>query len=281
VANHVPYPSLDELKHQLIARGLLMPSDQIETGTTSDFLWNLGGQDRSQILYYTEKDITPFEMHPYRKIIEIGKDGLEEVWKYRQGAFIFKDFKDVPSKSNQPYYLNVPTLKAFFPLVSDNRGFDLDKGEWYPIAKYASRLIASGELLLEPSSLTWDLDSGPAPFKRRFTFNRMDGIHEGQLFLNLKDAKGKRHLSFEWAPEYVSYPRPEALSARPVLEISLNYFHGKTKSSQQYYSQGLKKEVINLDDPDLKGVDLKFLNLPTEGIKVYEFKLVADDFSNN
>ena len=280
VAIRVPYPSLDDLKFKLSSLGLLARSDHLETGATSDFLWTLKGQDRSQILYYTESYAFPFEMHPNRKIIEVSKGTLEDAWKFRQGAYVFKDFKDIPAKSNLPYYLSAPILRAFFPLAKDRKTFNLDEAEWFPVAKYASLLSASRELRNDASSLIWESDSGSAPYKRRFTLKPINGNNEVKLSVALGNAVGKRRITFEWAPDLSNVFLLKGEGETPRVRIFLNYLHKRTVSYEESFRAGLKMETINLDDPALKSVGFTFLHVPIEGIKVYEFNLVADNFLN-
>jgi len=272
----VPYPlfALESFKQIYTTKGYITSADEVYTGTTSDFIWNFRGQDRSQILYYSQSKIAPFEMHPFRRIIEFPFQLDENQWRYRQGIFILRQMKDLPPVSNLAYYVNETMVRGFVPLSLDKKSFDLDQVQWFPLAQYASRLAMSGDLQFDPSLLQWNGDSGSFPYKRRFLLKPSPLTHEAKLSLKLTHSSGKRILKWGWMVE-------SALPKATQVQLEL-WVHQKNKKnatspkvSQARMGQ-IVSEELKLDNSDIERVDLRFVHVPPEGIRIYEFNLVVD-----
>jgi len=278
MSREMPYPSLEPFRKKYSANGYLTPVDEVYTGAASDFIWNLQGQDRTQILYYSQTKTFPFEMHPSRRIIEFPVQLDENQWRYRQGIYVLRDIKDLPPISNLAYYVNETIVRGFVPLSEDKSSFDLDHTIWFPISKYASRLAASGELKYDPTYLKWNGDSGPLPFKRRFLLKPSQTNHSVRLSLDVTHGRGNRFLKFDWLPESNSSNH----SVEPVLlQIQIHRFNAKSDPIppvNHTQSEKVGNEKIDLNDSSIKSVDLQFNNVPPDGIHVYEFNLIADQF---
>jgi hypothetical protein len=127
----------------------------VMTGGGSLFLFNLQGQERSQMVVYQQQNAAPFTMGNRYLFVEMPQQFPYCHWDGKQGAFVLRRFDDSQNASNLPYYTTVPAVRAFAPLTRDGSGYDVGRAVVFPLVKYASQLDRAGELVCRRGSLTW------------------------------------------------------------------------------------------------------------------------------
>jgi hypothetical protein len=146
----------------------------LASGTSSGFLWNLPGQERAVMLLYQQDLVRPVYLAPRWFHAEAPCHLSPSEWMNRQGAWLIRSFPDAAPAHNLPYYINFPAIQAFVPLTADGTAFDTASIVVFPIAKYASQLVASGELAFVGLRPEWSMNSGTEQFPRRLAV-RDDG----------------------------------------------------------------------------------------------------------
>lgn len=271
-------------------------SDVIFTGTVSPFIWNLSGQKRSQVMIYAQNNTQPVSMGPNRIFVEIPQHLNSGEWIGKQGAFIIRNIPDGHNKSNLPYYLTVPVLRAFIPLASDHRSFALSKTTWFPLVKNASQLETNNELKAPKTKITWALDSGNAHFKRRFFMTpqhaELTSTSNGvELVLDTTTILGPSVLSFSYAIDDVSalkHPRTQqGLYDIKIFAISQEFEDSVTtllldqNSVPRVGKSDTMKNIIISIPNNTKAIRLVFNNLvENTGVWVYEFNLSVADLEH-
>jgi hypothetical protein len=263
--------------------------DVLFTGAASSFIWNMPGQKRSQALMHPQPLAAPYTMGGGRWVIMDFPQHLRtEDWSRRQGAFIVRRVPDSQNnRTNLPYYLTGPAVRAFVPLTADKSGYDLGQAVWFPLVKYASQLDAAGELRCGAGAIQWFLDSGKAPFQRRLLL-RPAGTAAApgrvSLTVDLSHAVGARKLSFGYQWLF------EAGQAGGPLGVQV----GVNRTGTWWTEERLRRSVpvaeaaaaehpfpveLDLSDPSLASVELTFDGLPPgASVWIYELNLEADDF---
>jgi len=268
--------------------------DIIFTGTISPFVWNLAGQKRAQIMVYAQSRVYPSLKNPQRLILDVPKHLNTSDWAGRQGAFIVHNSLDEHNKSNLPYYLTVPALRAFVPLASNKQAFDLSKAHWLPLVKNATQLETSGELKARSSQITWSLNSGDTPFQRRFFVTpkhaKPSVSSKVRLYLDTSTALGSTTLSFSYAlgeiPEIPSnktrqdnYQIIISTVGNPSMEP--NILLSANIVSPSGNQEPLRKVNVSIPQ-DIKAIEITFNHLGANtGVWIYEFNLSLANFSRD
>ena len=258
-------------------------SDIIFTGTVSPFVWNLPGQNRTQIMVYAQNKRSPLSMGPNRVFVEVPKSLQANKWIGKQGAFIIRNIPDKHNQSNLPYYLTVPALQAFIPLASDGRSFALSKAIWFPLVKNATQLETSGELKTPGTDVTWAMDSGDARFQRRFFMvpHQTDpGVNSVELILEIPPKYRKANLIFSYAINDIKAQRQKGLydvkisiidkaSHEPIQTL----MEAQNLIPRVGQTDSIKNVVISVPS-NTNTINVVFNNLAKNtGIWIYEFNL--------
>lgn len=308
-----PYPSLSPIKvayQHLTGNKLYSASDKYEeitpvasstpttpdiifTGTVSPFIWDLSGQKRAQIMVYAQNNVYPFKVTPSRIILEVPQHLKMADWEGKQGAFIIRYIPDEHNKSNLPYYLTVPALRAFIPLASNKDSFALSKISWFPLVKNATQLETSGELKAQSSKIIWALNSGEEHFKRRFFLKSSPKerlvFNKAKLYLDTSTAHGPTTLSFFYSlgdlPEKQSTKTTQGYYTVTIATVSKSTSSKPKvlKSATNLISHLGKEEPrrkITISIPEnTKAVEISFNHIAAgKGVWIYEFNLSVADF---
>jgi 4-amino-4-deoxy-L-arabinose transferase-like glycosyltransferase len=260
--------------------------DVVLTGTGSGFVWNLPGQERSQMRLYHQDKAAPFTMGPWSLMVELPRHFPAGYWEKKQGAFILRRLDESQTTGPAPCHTSVPTVRVFVPLTPDRSGYDLGAAVVFPLVKYASQLHKVGELVCTQGALTWANDSGNEPDKRRFLLgpDRKGGAGTTvRLRVDTARACGRTRLRFayDWkrdaaagaaAPESGILVRVRAERPSPGAEELLCRTEEATAG---------RLHVVDLDltGRDASSVEIEFANLPRgAAVWLYELNLQADDF---
>lgn len=270
--------------------------EMVFTGTVSPFIWNMPGQERSQMMVFTQKTVHPYTMGPSRIFLDVPQRLNAAQWVGKQGAFIISNIPDEHNKSHQPYYLTLPALRAFVPLASNEDNFAISKTTWFPLVKNATQLETSGELNISSSKVIWGLDSGTSPFQRRFFMvpRQLKNLTYGKitLHLDISAAHGPTTLSFSYTLDNTlekSPPQPTQQTYYDIListesNASMDSRHLLLSSNNPIPLPGTidNQRNINVSIPNnTTTVEIIFNHLTVgTGIWMYEFNLTAADFMN-
>ena len=292
----VAYPRLDGLATLGVAGGAKQIRDLNELRTTintysgerllttamsSGFIFALPGQQRTILLLYQQDRVSPVDMSPRRFDVEVSHHLNESAWMNRQGAWLVRSFPDTAQLSNLPYYLEASALQAFVPLSRDGHSYDLSRAEIFPLAKSATQLVASGELVLHGPQPEWSLNSGTQRYPRRFALHTTAATGpKDEFFLNLVYARGSRTLRFgvQLESSAAGPPRTEPVSLRLM---------GRRNAKETTLWQGALQpadsgpaQIEATADSDVAGFHLVAEHLlPTDTLWFYELVLTADDFT--
>lgn len=252
----------------------------ITTAMSSGFLWNLPDQRRCLLLIYQQENVLPIEMHPRRMDLEVPQHLEEKEWQERQGLWLIRSFPDLEPKSHMPYYRQQPAIQAFLPLSQDRKTFDLSRLSIFPIVKYASQLVASGELIFHGRQPNWVIDSGKLQYPRRFSLGPADPVSAAlELELNLYHARGPKQLRF--GIQLISTNTGPSQELSPTLTLLLN--DGQKDSFLTQNTLNPKNGSISWFDVPIsenaKSVTIKMNGLhSTDVLWFYEWNLKAEDF---
>jgi hypothetical protein len=270
--------------------GAVDSGDVILTGGGSMFVFNLPGQDRSQMVIYQQENASPFRMGNRYLFVETPRHFPYGQWDRKQGAFILRRLEDSQNTSHLPYYTTVPAVRAFVPLTRDKSAYDVDHAVVFPLVKNASQLDRSGELVCRQGSLTWLNDSGTEPYKRRFLLSpeKKDAKEQAQGTVRLEvdptRARGRTRLSFAYGWKLDEVARPPAPEDRVRVRVRAVRASGGEGEELVARSESVQAGPPRSIDLDLAGhsatsVEIRFENLPRgAGVWLYEFNLQADDF---
>lgn len=262
-------------------------SDIVFTGTTTSFIWKLAGQKRTQLMVFAQNYASPNTMGPGHQFIEVPQRLQSTDWVDKKGAFIIHNEPDDHNNSNLPYYLTVPGLRAFIPLSQNQQRFEWEAAVWFPLVKNATQLETSKELKATNAIINWALDSGKAPFKRRFFLaptSETSVQNPMKLYIDTSAAEGDTTLQFAYTigeKENVQLPQAIAynLNVTGVKEnIRDMLFSIENKLPNQRNFNALNKVNISVP-PGTKTLEITFDNLfGNRGVWIYEFNLSAADF---
>lgn len=293
--NYIPmqsYPSLVSVKNLFRQYSGSMPSEVrinkgglatniqpdnksqtwIFTGAASPFIWNLPGQQRSQLLVHTQAHIHPFTMGPGYVILEIPQHINANDWSNVQGAFIVQATIDHHNTSNLPYYLTVPAIRGFIPLTADKQNYDLNKVRWFSLSKNATQLESEGALKFINSQITWAQDSGVEKYQRRFFLTPRSSDH---LTLRLSiTPQQKLIFSYSWG----AIPGKDVdVQGQYEMKVSVRKSGGQfqTVMMQQHRYEDRHSDLHSVEftvPAQAKTVEISFNHLmPDTGIWIYEF----------
>jgi 4-amino-4-deoxy-L-arabinose transferase-like glycosyltransferase len=262
--------------------------DVLFTGAASSFIWNMPGQKRSQALMHPQPLAAPYTMGAKWVIVDFPRHLRTEDWSRRQGAFIVRRVPDSQNnRTNLPYYLTGPAVRAFVPLTADKSGYDLGQAVWFPLVKYASQLDAAGELRCGPGAIQWCFDSGKAPFQRRLLL-RPAGTAAAPgrvtLTVDLAHAAGARRLSFGYQWLFEAGQAGGPLGVHVSVNRTGTWWPEERLGRRVPVTEAVAAEhpfpvELDLSDPSLASVELTFDGLPPgASVWIYELNLEADDF---
>lgn len=263
--------------------------DLVFTGTTSPFIWNMPDQQRAQIMVHTQEHISPYTMGPGFVILELPSHVAANDWDGVQGVFFIRNFPNRHNGSNQPYYYTSPSVRAFVPLASNKKSYDITKIRWFPLVKNAAQLETSGELQFKDAKITWADSSGSVPYQRRFFVDpKVKGNSSGtvELLVDVSKARQPAELSFSYAASDEPAVTHKGMGKYDMTVVSIG------NNSKQFQAKidhalipaagtdaSLKKIVIPIK-PGIKTVKISFKKLlHGTGVWIYEFNLSAADFT--
>lgn len=249
--------------------------DILFTGEVSPFIWQLSGQDREELMVYFQNQVSPLTMGPNSQIIDISANDNIKKLVNKQGAFIIRDYKDNHNKSNLAYYLTNPELIAFVPLAKDKNTFDLANVIWFNAHQNATQLDSGHMLLTENARVTWAMDSGAMPFKRRFFVEPKLG-HNAILKLPLSKEAVFNQLNFAYTLEKA--PNSNAIIP-PYFDMQIysfnqkNYRHLLLSNREATTDSSLRTVTLPIDK-NMHSIEIVFNHLTKgTGIWIYEFNL--------
>ena len=270
-----PLPGLTPLHAAL---NLHTAAPLLTRAMSSGFIWNMPGQQRSMLLLYQQDDVQPIQMSPRNIYVEISRQVPERAWMNRQGAWLLRSFPNTAQTSNLPFYFEVPAVQAFVPLAQDGRSYDVSQAVIFPLAKSATQLVASGELVVRGSTPEWSTNSGTQKFPRRFALRVHHADQIVELLVNLSRARGHPSLRFgvqlEAAPGTPPRPSPVLAYLAPATRPGATLWESNLDSAA---TGPLWVEPAALDPAELT---LTIENLlPTDTLWFYELVMTADDFT--
>lgn len=236
----------------------------LTTGSTTNFIWNLDGQERSKLELALQSNIFPFDFEP-RIFVDFPQRLEEDAWSRKAGAWLLRRLDDEPPISNLPWYIEDVAIRAFIPLERDGSGYDLARARWFRLPKYASQLYRSKQLSVEAARLEFSPTSGERHYPRRFSLRR-DG-ETPAMVIDASLALGRRDLSFAWeAPARRITVRVQGYDASGRLQLE--------RSVDASVSQ------VKLDlNSDVQKIRVEFTGLaPQDTVWIYELNLTADDW---
>ncbi|HEY9712537.1 MAG TPA: hypothetical protein V6C72_03645, partial [Chroococcales cyanobacterium] len=252
--------------------------DYLVTGAGTEFIWNLKGQQRTTLAIYEQRSVVPFRMHPDRIIVDVPEVAERNYWQWRQGLFVIRAIPTSLTKTDLPYYVDRVVVRAFIPLTADKMGYDLDQAKWFPIAKYATDLLAGDELhVVRGSVIGYDESPGLIPFQRHFL---LAGDAQGTAEIRVNASHARGDVKFSYGANLNLTPDQGRSGVEPVV-MELN--GGPQKVNARLSGPQLFKFQVALQaDEDRntppRTIDLRFENLPHGGVWLYELMLQADDF---
>ena len=253
----------------------------LTTAATTDFMWNLEGQQRTKVSVALQTEVFPFEFQP-RLFVDFPKQLREQEWTRRQGAWLLRRFADEPPVSGFPWYFTDTAVRAFIPLTQTGAGFDVTKVQWFQLPKYASQLYHAKQLEVRGAKLQFAGNSGTLQYPRRFAL-RADTAADTpapSISINVSKAVGGRDLTFGWQFELAPGDLPRRLA------MELQGFEGARKVSDELRETlaasalpPLQTMSLSLNKPVSDRVQIQFTGLkPGETIWIYELNVVADDW---
>jgi hypothetical protein len=245
---------------------------------SSGFVWNLPGQQRSMLLLYQQDYVRPVHMSPRQFYVEIPQQLPAADWMNRQGAWVIRSFPNTAQNSNLPYYFEMPAVQAFIPLAPDGKSFAVAQTVRFPLAKSATQLVASGELVINGGTPAWAMNSGAQKFPRRFALQAVKADEALELLLDLSRARGKKTFRFGVMLESTG---DEVARAVPVhLRLTASDPADPTTLWESDLAPGGTPLPVNPVLPEAKRLRLSALHvLPTDTLWFYELVMTADDFT--
>lgn len=257
----------------------------LATGSTAGFTWRLDGQDRTKLLLVLQDYVYPFD---YRRRLFVDTAATLDAasWRHREGAWLLRRFKDEPLLSNLPWYISDVAVRAWIPLNEQRTGYDLTKGLWFLLAKYASQLHIDGELAAEHAGLEFSGTSGTLRYPRRFCLrpNAEDGA-VAALVVHAERALGRRTLKFavqydaNAAGESPVAPAIRILRMSPQGSPAITSAEETIQLAPAAVGTELREVTLDLNSPPTASVRIEFLGaLAGSPIWIYELNVFADDW---
>lgn len=185
-------------------------------GQSGGFVWNMPGQKRSMLLVYQQDNIRPVSLSPRGLYLEAAGHLPEREWMNRQGLWALRSYPDLEPVSSLPYYFQMPAIRAFIPLSADGQSYDANRAVIFPVAKTATQLVKSGELVFAGPQPEWSVDSGVLQFPRRFSLRATATEPRIAWELAVTQARGHRssRFSLQYESPQESGPVPARLETR-------------------------------------------------------------------
>jgi hypothetical protein len=257
----------------------------LTTGASTDFIWNLNGQDRTKALITLQSRVFPFDFSS-RVFVDFPAFLSESDWARRQGAFLLRRFKDDPAPSNFPWYFSDIGVRAFVPIEGDGKNFEMVKARWFPVVKYASQLHSANALLVENGTFEQSATSGTEHYPRRFAVHLSAERDAGppSIVIDAAKALGVRTLKFGWQSELTPGELPRKLTLL-IQRYPLKSEAGSkpTEGVEEFAAASnlppIRKVSLDLGSPPIGRVRLTFGGLrPGETVWIYELNLTAEDW---
>jgi hypothetical protein len=245
---------------------------------SSGFIWNLPGQERSMLLLYQQVNVQPVSMSPRHVYVEIPRHVPDHVWRNRQGAWLLRSFPNTAQNSNLPYYFEMPAVQAFVPLAADGRSYAVEQTVRFPLAKSATQLVASRELVITGAAPEWSMNSGTRQFPRRFAVRAGPAGQPIDLRFDFSGARGLPLLRF-------SVELEAAAGSTRNGPVRLRLADDREAGSEGLWTIELDpatttEVAVSQDSPAQAVLRLTCDNLlPTDTLWIYELVMTADDFT--
>lgn len=232
-------------------RDLRLQGAHIFTGGLGGLIWQLEEERRTRATLNQQDQYFPFIFSAYRTDIEFPALIDEASWRYRQGAWIIRNFRETGLAQSSVYYETLPKVQVFVPLSVDGQSFDTAKMVRFPVTRSAAALAYAGRLEPKDAQLEW-MQYPTNDIKRRWFLlmppekvlpSRKRGVE-----IDTSDSTGQRNLSFNFRIEPLSGVTAGKDPVTVVIE-SLN-------------SEGLWHTLIERASL-ARGI---FLNIPTDHI---------------
>ncbi len=241
-------------------------------GQSGGFIWSMPGQQRSMLLVYQQENIQPVALSPRGFYLEVASRLPEREWMNRQGLWALRSYPDLEPVSSLPYYFEMPAIRAFIPLSADGKSYDVGHARVFPIAKTASQLMKSGELVVAGLQPTFSGNPQGPEFPRRFYLRATDTNPVMAWDLDLSRTRGHRavHFSVQYESSQGSGPIHARLETKEGVELWEGDLasHGARVLIQPELPAGVTG--VRFIAPQVRsGDDLWF----------YELVLEADDFT--
>lgn len=253
----------------------------LTTAASTDFIWNLEGQQRAKVNVAMQTELFPFQFQP-RFFVDFPMPLKEQEWTRRQGAWLLRRFGDEPLISNLPWYFSDIAVRGFIPISQTREGFDVSKVQWFRLPKYASQLYHAKELDVRGAKLEFVGNSGTLHYPRRFALRVDPGTvtTAPSILIDASKARGHRDITFGWQFEL----RPQDLPRR--LALAVQGFEGVRTVSGEVRATiadsplpPLQNVSLNLNQPLADRVVIQFNGLlPGDTIWVYELNVTADEW---
>jgi Dolichyl-phosphate-mannose-protein mannosyltransferase len=253
----------------------------LTTAGSTDFMWNLDGQQRTKVNFALQTEVFPFQFQP-RFFVDFPMQLKEEEWTRRQGAWLLRRFADEPQVSNFPWYFSDVEVRAFIPVSQNTSEFDVARVQWFQLPKYASQLYHAKQLDVRGAKLEFVGTSGTLRYPRRFAL-RVDpatGAASPSISIDVSKASGRRNLNFGWQFEAAPGDSPRQLA------VELQGFDAGRKVSDEVRGTAadsalppLQTVSLDLNQPVLDRVLIQFAGpRPGEAIWIYELNVIADEW---
>lgn len=185
-------------------RNLRLEGAHVFTGGLGGLIWQLVEQRRTRATINQQDQYFPFIFSPYRTDVEFPDLLNEPDWRYRQGAWIIRNFREAGPTQSSVYNESLPKVQVFVPLSADGKSFDTTRMVRFPLMRYASALAYAGLLKAKESQLEW-MQYPTADFKRRWFIlvppEDAQELRSSAVEIDASDALGQRKLSLSFRVE--------------------------------------------------------------------------------
>jgi hypothetical protein len=256
----------------------------VVAGSGSEFLWNLPGAPRSLMLLHEQEHARPAYRKGERFEVEFPRHWPKRAWANRQGVFLLRSFqtRDIPYPGLWRPIWSCPAVHGFVPLAADGSHLELDRVEWFPLAKYALQLDGGGDLHCRGGTPHWCNDG----YRRRLALSPdCPAGKPGAVVctIDLSAALGRRRLSFDYlVPSAPGAAVPQG--HRPGLQVVALVQGSRPQEkvlAQHELTPGAAPARLDLDvsDSGIAAIEIRFTNLsPGVSACLDELNLQADDF---
>jgi hypothetical protein len=218
-----------------------------------ELIWQIDGQGRTRAILHQQDQSFPFVFSAPRTHVEFADLIDEPAWRYRQGAWIIRSFREEGPHRGSVFNESLPKVQVVVPLSADGQSFDTAHMVRFPLARYASALAYAGRLKARDARLEW-LQYPTADYKRRWFLlmppeNAQD-LRTAGVEIDASDALGQRRLSLSF--------RAEPLPGVPVGKNPI------TISVESIDSAGARHILLERNSPARGGAT----EVPTDSVAV-------------